>query len=200
MLVAHTLTAADPNAAPKGGKRQDGSRQDRIPIVAQAITAREGKGPDSDATSGFVPAHTLRADGFDASEDGTGRGTPIVASPVVSSYAKTVDIGDGSGTDGRVVVFADPRRHDDRHRGTTHDKPCLNATNNDLVYALGSHAGATIPRRLTPRECERLQGFPDDWTRYADDGRAIADGPRYRMLGNAVTVNVAEWIGRRLPV
>ena len=36
------------------------------------------------------------------------------------------------------------------------------------------------------------------WTRYADDGTELADGPRYRMMGNAVTVSVAEWIGRRL--
>lgn len=56
----------------------------------------------------------------------------------------------------------------------------------------------TVPRRLTPRECERLQGFPDDFTRYAADGTELADGPRYRMLGNAVSVPVAEWVGRRL--
>lgn len=55
-----------------------------------------------------------------------------------------------------------------------------------------------IPRRLTPRECERLQGFPDDWTRWADDGSEISDNARYQMMGNAVTVPVAEWIGRRL--
>jgi DNA (cytosine-5)-methyltransferase 1 len=47
-------------------------------------------------------------------------------------------------------------------------------------------------RRLTPVECERLQGFPDGWT----DG--LPKAPRYRMMGNAVTVNVAEWIGRRI--
>ena len=46
-------------------------------------------------------------------------------------------------------------------------------------------------RRLTPTECERLQGFPDGWTH----GK---DGPRYAALGDAVTVNVAEWIGRRM--
>ena len=65
----------------------------------------------------------------------------------------------------------------------------------------GIGAGAvlhTVPRRLTPRECERLQGFPDDWTRRTDDGTELADSPRYRMLGNAVTVNVAHWIGTRL--
>jgi DNA (cytosine-5)-methyltransferase 1 len=47
-------------------------------------------------------------------------------------------------------------------------------------------------RRLTPKECERLQGFPDGWT---DE---LADGARYRTLGNAVCVPVAEWIGRRI--
>lgn len=55
-----------------------------------------------------------------------------------------------------------------------------------------------IPRRLTPRECERLQGFPDDWTQVEYNGKPMADGPRYRMMGNAVTVNVVEWIGRRI--
>ncbi len=47
-------------------------------------------------------------------------------------------------------------------------------------------------RRLTPTECERLQGFPDGWT------EGFADSVRYRMLGNAVTVSVAEWIGKRI--
>jgi len=47
-------------------------------------------------------------------------------------------------------------------------------------------------RRLTPTECERLQGFPDGWT----DGQA--DSHRYKQMGNAVTVNVAEWIGKRI--
>lgn len=52
----------------------------------------------------------------------------------------------------------------------------------------------TIPRRLTPTECERLQGFPDGWT----DVDGMKDGPRYRMIGNAVTVPVIEWIGNRI--
>jgi DNA (cytosine-5)-methyltransferase 1 len=47
-------------------------------------------------------------------------------------------------------------------------------------------------RRLTPRECERLQGFPDDWTAEQSDSQ------RYKQMGNAVTVNVIEWIGSRL--
>ena len=66
-------------------------------------------------------------------------------------------------------------------------------------------------RRLTPRECERLQGFPDDWTsekaevelvgnEWKATGKIVkqADGPRYKQMGNAVTVNVAAWFGGRL--
>lgn len=59
-------------------------------------------------------------------------------------------------------------------------------------------AGNFGVRRLTPRECERLQGFPDDWTRYDSEGKEISDSARYRMLGNAVEVDCAEWIGRRV--
>lgn len=47
-------------------------------------------------------------------------------------------------------------------------------------------------RRLTPLECERLQGFPDGWT------EGPADAHRYRMLGNAVNTVVAQWLGHRL--
>jgi DNA (cytosine-5)-methyltransferase 1 len=53
-------------------------------------------------------------------------------------------------------------------------------------------------RRLTPRECERLQGFPDDHTRWDATGKEISDSARYRMLGNAVTTFPAEWIGKRI--
>ena len=51
---------------------------------------------------------------------------------------------------------------------------------------------STTVRRLTPVECERLQGFPDSWT----DGQS--DSARYKQMGNAVTANVVEWIGGRL--
>jgi DNA (cytosine-5)-methyltransferase 1 len=53
----------------------------------------------------------------------------------------------------------------------------------------------SVVRRLTPVECERLQGFPDGWT--AVDEKT-ADSHRYKQMGNAVTVNVLTWIGSRL--
>lgn len=53
-------------------------------------------------------------------------------------------------------------------------------------------------RRLTPTECERLQGFPDGHTAFGHDGKPISDSARCRMLGNAVCVPTAEWIARRI--
>ena len=54
--------------------------------------------------------------------------------------------------------------------------------------------GKTMIRRLTPLECLRLQGFPDDWF----DGTGVSDTQKYKMLGNAVTVNVVHEVARRL--
>jgi DNA (cytosine-5)-methyltransferase 1 len=53
-------------------------------------------------------------------------------------------------------------------------------------------------RRLTPRECERLQGFPDDYTLVEYRGKLAADGPRYKALGNSMAVPVMRWIGERI--
>lgn len=104
--------------------------------------------------------HALTAGGHDASEDGTGRGCPVIAfqPQAAGNSAMSID--------------------------TT--APCLSV--NQLA---GVHT-ETVVRRLTPLECERLQGAPDGWT----DGQA--DSPRYRQLGNAVAVPVFEWVGRRL--
>ena len=55
----------------------------------------------------------------------------------------------------------------------------------------GIYDGARI-RRLTPKECERLQGYPDGWT------EGISDSQRYKTLGNSVTVNVIEAIFNKL--
>lgn len=116
-----------------------------------------------DAHSGFVDGdglitHSLRAS-HDASEDGTGRGTPLVA-----------DGGGGVNSENQIGV-----------------------------------------RRLMPIECERLQGFPDDWTRYGIAEVKFAgeivtreiemsDSARYFVCGNAVTSNVAHWIGLGIPL
>ncbi|KPW49776.1 Cytosine-specific methyltransferase [Pseudomonas syringae pv. broussonetiae] len=67
----------------------------------------------------------------------------------------------------------------------------------DKAHALVNSA----VRRLTPRECERLQGFPDDYTRIPWRGRVLGlcpDGPRYKAIGNSKAVPVVRWIGMRI--
>lgn len=142
-------------------------------LIARAITTREGQrlGDCQDT----LIAHTLRAEGHDASESSTGRGTPLVPFVFATTYARNGR--------GKPDVVSPPLEHGGE------------GSRIDRRPTLVDHLGV---RRLTPRECERLQGFPDDWTRYADDGQEMSNSARYRMLGNAVCVNVAEWIGRRI--
>ena len=77
--------------------------------------------------------------------------------------------------------------------------PTLNAFDNNSE----SRATVLTPeslgvRRLTPRECERLMGWPDDHTRWDAEGKELSDSWRYRACGNGVVAPVAEWIGKRL--
>ena len=56
----------------------------------------------------------------------------------------------------------------------------------------------TVVRRLTPRECERLQGLPDDWTLVPYRGKPASDAPRYKAIGNGMAMPVLRWIGQRI--
>ena len=76
-------------------------------------------------------------------------------------------------------------------------------TENGPMYTLnatGVHgvAQAMAVRRLTPVECERLQGFPDRYTDIQPKGKPTPDGPRYKALGNSMAVPVMAWIGKRI--
>jgi DNA (cytosine-5)-methyltransferase 1 len=71
----------------------------------------------------------------------------------------------------------------------------LNSMHGHDVHAIESSMAV---RRLTPRECERLQGFPDDYTLVTYRNKLAADGPRYRALGNSMAVPVMRWIGERI--
>ena len=130
-----------------------------------ALNAHGGSGR-MDGKSETLIAYSLRADGFDASEDGTGRGTPLVAQTVTADMYRSGGATAGNNQGVRNVLL-----------------PSV--------------------RRLTPRECERLQGFPDDYTliQYPPNPRRVkwaADGPRYKALGNSMAVSVMRWIGERI--
>lgn len=162
-------------------------------------------------------AHTLRGEGYDASEDGGGKGTPIV--PVAIQERATCENPnagpDGAGVrqdgaaytlEARTVPQAVAFSFKDYGNDAANDiSPTLRS-----LGAYGENGGSQMAvatpwavRRLTPRECERLQAFPDDFTRIPYRGKPAdqcPDGPRYKALGNSMAVNVMEWIGERIQI
>lgn len=208
--------------------------------AAPALNANRGCHNPGDFEAGALlvqpVAHALRGEGFDASEDGTGSGTPLVPaiafpermsgtqcasseelSPVLQSHNPTA-----------VALFVNevaptlrsgstsPRSHG-KQNGT--DREAL------VAYTTSPHTAWRV-RRLTPEECELLQGFPIGYTLipgrhrlrkardleqtvvflralgYAEaDAAALAhcpDGPRYKALGNSWAVPCVRWIGQRI--
>jgi len=200
-LVAQSLAIRGRDGTPQAELGTDG--------LANAILTPSGG--RAGMGCGAVLAHTLRAEGFDASEDGTGRGTPIVvtqdSSPLVmDDLSPTLKLGTGfeMGQPPCVVAF---------QGGAQQDQIVPpGAAVPTLAHSSNTHGGhhqpkvmeGAIPRRLTPGECEALQSFPPGWTAYGtrEDGTRcdMADGPRYRFCGNAVTVSVVNWIAYRIMV
>lgn len=204
--VAASLTAG--TASGSGVNAPGRRREDDVNLVCGALTpgAHPGSYNGQDAYTGHLVAHTLRAEGHDASEDGTGRGVPLVP---VAYQQHGSDVGPmGTLRRGRgdvqsgVPFIAEPfqTRCSRNGRGMPSDVvPALTSCEGGTHADTKPHvvAGSAV-RRLTPKECERLQAFPDGWTEFGADGKRISNSQRYKMLGNAITVNVAHWIGRRI--
>lgn len=294
------------------------SREGVAPTISARTSAGGGLGTDFDLDGGLI-AHTLKGEGFDASEDGTGRGVPLVPTNMppsdgghahsatipaeagalwqsdgegsvigfdvyntVATGAVSPTLGAGAGEHGHKPVIV--RMREGKEGGgkgplVSEDKSLTLATANDQILAFQGNASSTNSmnpdevaptldkgkaggvmaiklsntkakgsnispdlgftmdtasnvqavqsgmqvRRLTVRECERLQGFPDDYTlipfgakkkamaqelmylrmNYPDltmeeAVKLAADGPRYKALGNSWAVPCARWIGERI--
>jgi DNA (cytosine-5)-methyltransferase 1 len=200
--------------------------------VATACNAHGGPHGRLDFASETFVAHALRGEGFDASEDGTGRGTPLV--PVAHAFdARQSDVlqyGDRTGpldTDGHSVAVAffckdhgadaasdvAPTLRAMGHAGSHANGGGQMAVACEIADTMSVGANQTTGffgdiaahgmqvRRLTPVECERLQGFPDGYTAIPWRGRSASecpDGPRYKALGNSMAVPVMRYLGERI--
>lgn len=169
------------------------------------MSARDFKG----ATD--LVAHTLKGEGFDASEDGTGRGTPIV--PVAfaiqeRAVSENPNAGpDGMGVKGDGSAYTLEARQ--QQQAVAFDLVQITSAVNRSIprpvcptMSKASDLHAIMPwavRRLTPEECEALQGFPRGYTDIPWRKKPTSpDGPRYKALGNSWATNCAEWIGERM--
>ncbi|OEH24796.1 phage N-6-adenine-methyltransferase [Enterobacter sp. ST121:950178628] len=266
-------------------RRDSAPRRETQKAVA-ALTAR-GVGTcgadDNQAQAGHLIAqcangdvsHTLKGEGFDGSEDGTGRGVPVVAfgggntaghidvATACTAHGIRLDfdtetfavhgtqdpdtnrelahtLGRNNGQENACIAFS----YKDNGADATSDlSPTIRAGNHDkshansgqppaIAYAFKAGQGAKTGgigyaeeqsptltsassgtnlapavmhgiavRRLTPIECERLQGFPDNHTLIGwrgKDATECPDGPRYKAIGNSMAVPVMRWIGERI--
>lgn len=209
------------------GHRLDGETCTFVPEVAGSLNNSGGHAypgttlQDAMAGGFMIPevAHTLRADGFDASEDGTGRGTPLV--PCYAIQAGALRTNPNSGPDGVGVqadiaytiearaevqcIAFDCKVSGQAGFGVGEIASTMRSMGHvDSHQNGGGHlavASGMQVRRLTPIECERLQGAEDGWTLVLNaKGKPMADGPRYKMLGNSFTVTVIRWIGQRIEI
>ena len=180
-----------------------------VQAVANPLTARMHKGVNTTMDEGqTMVAHALRAEGFDASEDGTGRGTPLVPMACDAKQSGVCIYGDRAApldtqSHSQAVAYSIMPMNsgkDYKARETDVSQPIM-AGGPVGGNQGGDYVAAQAVRRLTPTECERLQGFPDGWTAIpwrGKDAAACPDGPRYKALGNSMAVNVMRWIGQRI--
>lgn len=115
----------------------------------------------------------------------------------ISDTERTHALGCGSkqGCATVAVAFAQNQVGEIR---TSETMSTIGTTGNAFARTTPKIISGMVVRRLTPVECERLQGFPDGWTDVGTPHRPTADSHRYKQLGNAVTVNVAEWLAHRV--
>jgi DNA (cytosine-5)-methyltransferase 1 len=209
-------------------------------IVGQSVSAKwakRGSGPSGSEYHNLV-AHTLRGEGFDATEDGSGKGIPLAVAFSCKDYGAdaTEDVtptlramghnGSHPNAGGQLAAVIFESRFARNGRGAPDVvAPPLKAQSGTSGRGDGAPllASWVAVRRLTPRECERLQGVPDDWTlipgysiklrpheivemaeylgisiERAELYGATPDGPRYKAIGNSMAVPVMRWIGTRI--
>jgi DNA (cytosine-5)-methyltransferase 1 len=175
-----------------------GGNNTRGPIdVSAALNAcKTGSGRQDFGSETFI-THTLCSEGHDASEDGTCRGTPIepVAFQPKASVTQSMNPDKLCPT---IGTSKEPAVAYQCHGSNVGPMGTLRKGNGSVGGGVPFTPYVLAVRRLTPTECERLQGFPDGWTSIAADGKPMSDSARYRMLGNAVCVPVARWIGQRI--
>ena len=183
--------------------------------VGYCLTASGQHSLDAETETLLAVAHTLRGEGFDATEDGSGRGTPLL--PVhlhIPDVAPTMLAGGNAtggdrpyGTDGDSLTSLLGFSAVDGANDYGETAPTLRAMGPDSSRANGGGQVAIAGpsrifgavRRLMPVECERLQGFPDGYTDIPKRNKnTTPDGPRYKAIGNSMAVNVMQLLGERI--
>ena len=192
-MVAHAFDARQSDVI-QYGDRTGPLDTDGHSVGVLAFSAKDHGG---DATRDLAP--TLRAMPHDGSHaNGGGQLAVAIEDPVPplmarSSRGGAQPLSPGHQTDGHMVAVP---------ALTASNDPSRSPQSSEVTQQVAAvHAASMAVRRLTPRECERLQGFPDDYTRIPWKKKLpeeCPDGPRYKALGNSMAVPCMRWIGGRV--
>jgi DNA (cytosine-5)-methyltransferase 1 len=142
--------------------------------VAPTLNAMDNNG---EAFATVLIIDGTRVDDVRVYEDG-------IVPTVISRY--------GTGGGNVPMIFEQENVAVDFYNASTSDTSQTLRAHTATAVNIGGVLNSQVVRRLTPVECERLQGFPDDWT------SGQADSNRYKQMGNAVAVPVVEWIISRM--
>lgn len=207
--ITQALTGRLGGGGPDDNKAQSGFYVPQPYKTANTLTSRMFKGVNSDLNEGQTPvisqygnkAEALTCEGADASPCAD-RGPTVIAfhgsqDPDVSG-AITHPVARNQGRE-CCIAFTERGRAAGRTLECQEERGyCQQDPGGGRSHNLQIMTSQRQVRRLTPRECERLQGFPDDYTLIAYRGKPAADAPRYRALGNSMAVPVMDWIGERI--
>lgn len=189
--VASPVAGGTPGS---GGHRLDADRAaDLIPELAYALSAGQGNrfGSGRDRQDTFIPFVKAKRAQSNRDDETWEPGRPA---PTLNAF----DQGDA-----RATVFIVNSHNSTARKDHARESEIARAVDTTGGYTAGQ--GGTVVtrrrasvRRLTPTECERLQGFPDGYTDILFRGKPATDSHRYRALGNSMAVPVMAWIGRRI--
>ena len=205
-----TAASVAPSLTGSGrGVERAGETRGQDPVVAVSnsgevgycLTASAQQSLDAETETLLAVAHALRGEGFDASEDGTGRGTPLV--PVAYRTAgdgavyeegdATAPLTTGTDSSASIVAFDMRGREGGAQLEGPHDTANIRAASGGSSRSYV--AASWMVRRLTPRECERLQGFPDDHTLVPVKTKRKIDADELRRLRSLSHDQLADLFG-----
>lgn len=147
------------------------------PEIARSLTARHDGSPCADRGPNIVAVPTWPAD---------------IAPTLDAGHANTQGIDDQHVNSGAGLFV--PTAFQSSQSGVRTGELHATLDSNNGSRRHNGVISQSAVRRLTPRECERLQGFPDDWTAITIKGKPAADAPRYKALGNSMAVPVMRYI------
>jgi len=173
------------------------SRQEGQEVAGTLTSGVKGSGAKTTELDGHG-SHVVVGKGFQ-------KATPLNAVPfaenqrseVIYTDLPTLSTGGGKPGQGYPAILSYPNNSGTVMASWAKGPGNAQVDEGHVIPSLDSQQNLEV-RRLTPVECERLMGLPDNWTKFGADGKIVADSHRYRFCGNAVVSNVAEWLGKRI--